>query len=92
MLNIIKKLLDIYSWAEFFSLASTLTDKEKGNLFESLTKLVLLTRPEYSSKLKNVWLQREGIPKDIREYLNLPYTDEGAQAGISNQLRPLIFS
>lgn len=70
-------LTEINSWEEFFSLANTLPEKGKGDLFETLTKLILTTKPEYRSLLKNVWLQREGIPQEIRERINLPATDEG---------------
>ena len=72
-----KKLSEINSWDEFFSHANTLKEKGKGDIFETLTKLILTTRPEYSLTLKNVWIQHEGIPKDIREKLNLPTSDEG---------------
>lgn len=72
-----KKLSEINSWSDFFSYANALTEKQKGDIFEHLTKLILTTRPEYSSVLQNVWIQQEGIPKDIREKLNLPTTDEG---------------
>src|SRR5665647_2051339 len=73
----ISKLTDIYSWDEFFSYANTLSEKGKGNIFETLTKLVLTTKPEYSSILKNVWIQSEDIPREHREKINLPSTDEG---------------
>lgn len=71
------RLSDVNSWDEFFSYANSLKEKEKGDVFESLTKLILTTKPEYSSILRNVWIQREGIPKGIREEINLPSTDEG---------------
>ncbi len=72
-----KKLLEINSWSEFFSYANTLNEKGKGDIFEYLTKLILTTKPEYRLILKNVWIQQEGIPKEIREKVNLPTTDEG---------------
>ena len=72
-----KKLLEITSWNNFFSYANTLNEKEKGDIFEHLTKLVLTTKPEYCLILKNVWIQQEGIPKEIREKVNLPTSDEG---------------
>jgi len=77
MLPLIKKLSVINSWNEFLSFANTLKEKEKGDIFESLTKLILITKPEYSTILKNVWIQHEGIPKEIREKINLPTSDEG---------------
>jgi len=72
-----KKLLEINSWNDFFSYANTLNEKGKGDIFEYLTKLILTTKPEYSLMLKNVWIQQEGIPKEVREKVNLPTTDEG---------------
>lgn len=73
----ITTLTEINSWEEFFSHANTLPEKQKGDLFETLTQLILTTKPEYRSLLKHVWLQRESIPKEIRERINLPATDEG---------------
>jgi predicted helicase len=72
-----KKLSEINSWDGFFKYANSLVNGEKGYLFETLTKHILTTKPEYSTILKNVWIQSEGIPSDIRERLNLPTTDEG---------------
>jgi predicted helicase len=72
-----RKLLEINSWNDFFSYANTLNEKGKGDIFEYLTKLILTTKPEYRLILKNVWIQQEGIPKEIREKVNLPTSDEG---------------
>jgi predicted helicase len=77
MQSVYKMLSEINSWDDFFSYANTLTEKGKGDIFEYLTKLILTTRPEYSLMLKNVWIQQEGIPKEIREKVNLPTSDEG---------------
>jgi predicted helicase len=77
MLTYTKQLTEINSWDDFFSHANALSEKGKGDIFETLTKLVLTTRPEYTLILKNVWIQQEGIPRDIREKLNLPTSDEG---------------
>ena len=77
MKSITKKLLDFNSWDTFFSYANSLSANDKGYIFEILTELILTTKPEYSSVLKNVWLHNDGIPKEIREALNLPTTDEG---------------
>ena len=71
-----KKLLQINSWEEFFTYANSLTEKGKGDLFEVLTKLILTTKPEYTSQLKHVWLVSEGVPSEIRDKLHLPTTDE----------------
>jgi len=77
MHTVSKKFLEINSWNEFFSFANTLNEKGKGDIFEHLTKLILTTKPEYRLILKNVWIQQEGIPKEIREKVNLPTSDEG---------------
>ena len=73
----ISTLTEINSWDEFFSYAKALSEKEKGDIFETLTKLLLTTKPEYISILKNVWLHSEGIPREIREHIKLPSSDEG---------------
>ena len=79
-MNWIKKAISSFSsWDSFFRYANTLTEKEKGDLFEHLTYLVLLTKPEYSSKLKNVWLHGKGMPPNVGEKLHLPATDEGIE-------------
>jgi predicted helicase len=54
-----------------------LSKHEKGNLFEKLTELVLLTKPTYKTRYKNVWLLRDGIDSKLSTKLNLPNVDEG---------------
>jgi superfamily II DNA or RNA helicase len=76
-MNFEKNLSDIHSWDNFFDFANSLTEKQKGGLFEKLTYLILKTKPEYSSILKNVWIHNREIPKEICEQLNLPDLDEG---------------
>lgn len=68
---LLNKLSEINSWSDFFSYAHSLKDKENDDVFEYLTKQELITKPEYSSKPKNVWLYNE-IPGDIRNKLDLP--------------------
>lgn len=77
MTSFTNKLTEIFSWEEFFIYANTLSEKGKGDIFECLTKLILTTKSEYSSILKDIWIQHEGIPTDIINKLNLPNTDEG---------------
>ncbi len=50
--------------------------KFAGDIFEYLTKLYLETAPQYRSKLKRVFLEKE-VPSNLRKKLNLPDTDEG---------------
>ena len=52
------------------------TKKEKGDIFERITKYYLLIDPIYRTKLKYVWLLNE-VPIEIKQYLNLPSNDEG---------------
>ncbi|MCK5678406.1 MAG: DEAD/DEAH box helicase family protein, partial [Flavobacteriaceae bacterium] len=52
------------------------TSKEKGDIFELITKYYLLIDPIYRTKLKNVWLLNE-VPNSVKKYLNLPDNDEG---------------
>jgi len=64
-------------WDTFFSHANSLTKHEKGELFEKLTELVLLTKPAYKTRYKTVWLLRDGIDSNLKSKLNLPNADEG---------------
>jgi superfamily II DNA or RNA helicase len=64
-------------WDDFWSQAIGLNNQEKGHLFERLTELVLKSRPEYVSLLKNVWRLGDGIPTEVQKHLNLPNRDEG---------------
>lgn len=52
------------------------TTKEKGEIFELITKYYLLIDPIYQTKLKDIWLLSE-VPNDVKRYLNLPDNDEG---------------
>jgi predicted helicase len=51
--------------------------KEKGDVFERLVQLFLLTKPKYKTELSAVWLARSEIPTKVRKRLCLPITDEG---------------
>lgn len=64
-------------WNDFFEIASSLQNHEKGLIFEQLTVQILKVYPIYASIIKNVWLLREGCPTSIKKKLNLPNTDEG---------------
>ncbi len=64
------------SWLDFKAQLRHLTDKQKGDCFEALTKHFLQLHPNYATKLKDVWLLRE-VPVPVLEHLNLPGPDEG---------------
>ena len=72
-----KILFTTSDWSTFFSHANGLTKHEKGELFEKLTELVLLTKPAYKTRYKNVWLLRDGVDSSLKSKLNLPNADEG---------------
>ena len=77
MKNLYKVFTTTSDWETFFSRANSLTKHEKGELFEKLTELVLLTKPAYKTRYKNVWLLREGVDSTLKSKLNLPNADEG---------------
>ena len=64
------------SWLEFKNKLKPLSNKQKGDAFEILTKNFLELDPKYTTLLKHVWLLRE-VPSKIQLHLNLPNTDEG---------------
>ena len=63
-------------WEEFKSQVSFLSEKQKGNAFEALTKFYLQLDPKYKTQLKSVWNLSE-VPSKVRKDLNLPGPDEG---------------
>jgi len=67
------------SWEAFRELTEKQKlSKDKGDLFERLTQLYLITSSTYRSKLKNVWWCNNGeLPDRVRKKLNLPKDDEG---------------
>src|SRR5215210_3728856 len=65
------------SWAYFWAATASLSAKRKGDVFERLVQLYLLTKPKYRTELSVVWLARSEVPADVRKQLNLPFTDEG---------------
>jgi len=64
------------SWQDIQAKWRTLPEKQKGDIFEALVKAYLQLDPEYASKLKHVWLQRE-VPQAVAKKLKLPATDQG---------------
>jgi hypothetical protein len=68
---------DCFSWENFHRRMSELPlGHDRGQAFERLTQLYLLTESEYRSTVEHAWLARE-VPEDVRVLLNLPRTDEG---------------
>ena len=50
--------------------------KEKGDVFELLTKFIFLVHPNYCHKTKNIWLY-DNIPLKIKQKYKLPDKDKG---------------
>ncbi len=67
------------SWKEFVAFQDIQLDTtDKGDLFERLVQLFLLTAPQYKSKLSNVWWPKfEKLPKGVAEHLNLSFPENG---------------
>jgi Restriction endonuclease len=66
------------SWSDFNRALAPLKAAEKGDAFERLTQLYLLTRPEFGgAKLRDVWVCKWDLPPKIRKQLKLPNADEG---------------
>ena len=74
--NLAQTLKGCRSWADLQRRWRPLTKKQKGDLFEELTKHYLCLEPEYASKLKFVWLLRE-VPTSLAKRLKLPSGDQG---------------
>ena len=64
------------NWQSFKSSLSKKTNKEKGDAFELLVKAYLKNSPNYTNKLKHVWLLNE-VPTSVHGHLNLPRPDKG---------------
>ncbi|MBL1243962.1 MAG: DEAD/DEAH box helicase family protein [Sulfurimonas sp.] len=75
LLNEIKKYKD-WNDLKLNLIDKTSNTKQKGDIFELITKYYLLIDPIYSTKLNEVWLLSE-VPNDVKIYLNLPNNDEG---------------
>lgn len=74
--NLAQTLKGCRSWADLQRRWRPLPKKQKGDLFEELTKHYLCLEPEYASKLKFVWLLRE-VPVSLAKRLKLPSSDQG---------------
>jgi predicted helicase len=76
MLALERVLAGLKHRAHFEEAAAALGPKQRGDLFELLTKHYLLLQPEYRTELFDVWLLKE-VPQKLRAALNLPDLDQG---------------
>lgn len=73
MINYINKL---HSFDDFYTALKPLKPKQKGDLFEELTKYILLYHPDYQYITKEVWMLNE-IPLTLLKKFNMPSKDQG---------------
>ena len=68
------------SWKDLNKTLESFTKSNRtkfaGDIFEYLTKLYLETAPQYKSKLKRVYLEKE-VSDSLRKKINLQDRDEG---------------
>ncbi len=64
------------SWSEFERALRPLDRKEKGDAFEDLIRLYLLSDPVFITKLANVWHHTE-VPQRVIDELDLPHPEIG---------------
>ena len=69
-------ILTLNSWLEFEQALCPLGKKEKGDTFEELIRLHLLSDPVYITKLANVWHHTE-VPQRVIDELDLPQPEIG---------------
>ena len=75
-MNIVSIFRKCNNWQDFRDQLRLLTEKQKGDCFEALTKYYLQLHPKYVTLLKNVW-QLQEVPPSVKKDLNLPGPDEG---------------
>jgi superfamily II DNA or RNA helicase len=61
---------------DIYDICKKYTTKEKGDLFELITKYIFLVHPNYKNITKNIWLYDE-IPHDLVKKFKLPSKDKG---------------
>jgi len=71
-----KYINSIQNIEEYDHVASTLNEKQKGDLFEELTYYIFKYHYMYQNETKNVWLWKD-MPLILKNKLNLPNTDQG---------------
>jgi len=73
MINYISKL---HSFTDLYETVKELQPKQKGDLFEELTKYIFQYHPNYRNITKEIWLLNE-TPLALLKKLNLPTKDQG---------------
>ena len=67
---------NINTFNSIYDITKDLSNKEKGDLFEELTKYIFIHHPYYKNITHSIWLYNE-IPNNITEKLNISSKDKG---------------
>ena len=66
----------IDSFDDVYNIVIDMTEKQKGDLFEEITKYVFLYDPRINNDVKSIWLY-DDLPTHLKTDLNIPIRDEG---------------
>jgi predicted helicase len=75
-INYIDIITKLNKFSDIYENISHLDAKQKGDVFEILTKYIFLVHHEYCKKTKNIWLY-DDIPTKFVKNFNLPPKDKG---------------
>src|SRR5438105_223757 len=84
-LRLIELIKDIKTFNDIYQITDTLTNKEKGDLFELITYYVFLLVPILNNDISNIWLY-DNIPISIKKSLSLPNKDKGIDLLIKKKM------
>src|SRR6187431_142186 len=76
MASLSNYIANINTFKDFYEIVENMDNKQKGDLFEELTKYLFLYHPNYRKQTKNIWLYND-IPNKHKEELHLTLKDEG---------------
>lgn len=82
--NMINYIEQINNFEDFYKQVKNLEAKQKGDLFEELTKYIFKYHSDYKLFTKEVWLLNE-VPLNILHKLNMPIKDMGIDLIISDK-------
>ena len=69
-------ILKLNKFSDIYKAIKSKENKEKGDVFEILTKYIFLVHPNYINFTKNIWLY-DDIPDKIKKQFKLPDKDKG---------------
>jgi hypothetical protein len=71
----LETILSIDHFDDLYDAVEDKTTKQKGDIFEIITKYLFLIHPSFCIKTKNIWLYDE-IPLSIQKKFKLPPKDK----------------